>query len=63
MAFDINFDPDPMIFNIYPFENQDNKGSHHGGVGTVVLVVHISDVLIIVVSPGGPGSKHNNRSL
>ena len=49
--------------NIYPFEDQDNEGSHHGGVGAVVLVVHISDVLIIVVSPGGPGAKYNNRSL
>ena len=49
--------------NIYPFEDQDNEGGHHGGVGAVVLVVHVSDVLIIVVSPGGPGSKHNNRSL
>ena len=49
--------------NIYPFEDQDNEGGHHGGVGAVVLVVHVSDVLIIVISPGGPGSKHNNRSL
>ena len=48
--------------NIYPFEDQDNEGGHHGGVGAVVLDVNVSDVLIIVVSPGGPGAKYNNRS-
>ena len=48
--------------NIYPFEDQDNEGGHHGGVGAVVLVVHISDVLIIVISPGGPGSEDDDRA-
>jgi hypothetical protein len=49
--------------NSYPFNDENNKGIHHWLVSAVVLVLCIRDILVVIIGPACPGTKHNNRTL
>ena len=52
----------PSDQRTHPFEQENNEGSHHGGVHTEVHPILVTVVFGQVVSPGGPGSEHHDRS-
>ena len=43
-----------------PFEDQDDEGSHHGGVGAEVELLRVGLVGVEVIGPGGPGPEHHD---
>ena len=49
--------------NSYPFNDENNKGIHHWLVSAVVLVLRIRDILVVIISPASPGTKHHDRPL
>ena len=46
----------------YPFEDEDDEGSHHGGVLTEVQLLRVALVCVKVISPGSPGPEHHDRA-
>ena len=49
--------------NSYPFKNENNESSHHWLIHAVVHVLWVFFIFLIIISPAGPSSKDNNRSL
>ena len=50
----------PSDQRTHPFEQENNEGSHHGGVHTEVHPILVTVVCGQVVSPGGPGTEHHH---
>ena len=48
-----------QIRHSYPFQDENNKSSHHGNISTIIVLRGI----ILIVSPFSVSSKHSNRSL
>ena len=47
----------------YPFEDEKYKSSHHWLIWTEILILRISCILLPIIGPASPGSKHHYRSL
>ena len=46
----------------YPFEDEDDEGSHHGGVLTEVQLLRVALVFLEVACPVSPGPEHHDRA-